>query len=68
MSRRSYCWVCHENHVPGRACVNPMKVSALRCGGCGRTFSTVQGLGLHFTWNRRKGVDCAAVASGKAPR
>ena len=25
---------------------------------CGARFTTVQGLGLHWAWNRRKGRDC----------
>lgn len=28
---------------------------------CGRAFTTVQGLGLHWRWNRRKKRDCEST-------
>ena len=31
------------------------------CAGCKRSFRTVQGLGLHWDWQRRKNGPCVAA-------
>lgn len=43
-----------------RELVEAVRKKINRCPGCGRTFGTPQGLGLHFTLQRKKhGAPCS---------
>ena len=50
--KRAYCWLCHNDHVPGRPCL-PAPTRHLWCESSGTTHTCVKCSCVRFTVDER---------------